>query len=609
MKCDVGQNSSAASAECLYCAEGYYRQHTNSPAADCRPCSAVRGVSCGIDTTLATLQLAYAHWRHANATTQTWHCKVEGSWSPCQGGAFSGAEGDGYCAEGYRGPRCELCEGLAYSRYFDQLDARCRDCGDLTVRTAPALAVAIILIATYFFINTEAHRSTGSTVSAKLFRAVLGAQAIWRGAGMRYKAKVLVGLYQCLSAVPSAFNVLPPQGLEEYSRWMDLIEVPSELENIFVPAACLGNYRTRIFLGSLWPVGLVGLVSIASVAWELLQHHRQADGHTARSVRTVCAIGLQRVLPLTLGLTFLVVPSTSMRIFRSFHCETFEYDQETSRRYLYADLTLSCDSDEYEATQSTAFAMLALWPVGIPVLYAALLWASRDALRTGVPTSLSRATAFLSGDYDAANFWWEPLEMCRKLTLTGWVLLIRGEAEQARVITALFVSIGFFGLNLRFRPLKESAPRILKQSGVISNGAACGVSVLTVCVSLPPFHHLQSRQRIADDIVAPGPHPRVHVRPGDQDLRAVPRCLPQLWVWRFCKRLLPVFHLLRLLHAPFSANHRSLRHCLPDPHAEQAAPASPSWRALCRVAIVDKRGLPAPSRARIVTILPPVPLA
>jgi len=61
-----------------------------------------------------------------------------------------------------------------------------------------------------------------------------------------------------------------------------------------------------------------------------------------------------------------VVPSTSMRIFRSFNCETFEYDQETSRRYLYADLTLSCDSDEYEATQSTAFAMLALWPVGIP---------------------------------------------------------------------------------------------------------------------------------------------------------------------------------------------------------------------------------------------------
>ena len=34
---------------------------------------------------------------------------------------------------------------------------------------------------------------------------------------MRYKVKVLVGFYQCLSAVPSVFNVVPPVGLEEYT--------------------------------------------------------------------------------------------------------------------------------------------------------------------------------------------------------------------------------------------------------------------------------------------------------------------------------------------------------------------------------------------------------
>jgi hypothetical protein len=49
--------------------------------------------------------------------------------------------------------------------------------------------------------------------------------------------------------------------------------------------------------------------------------------------------------------------------------------------------------------------------------------------------------------------------MCRKLALTGWVLLIGGEAEQARVIVALFVSILFFGLNLRLRPLRQCAAR------------------------------------------------------------------------------------------------------------------------------------------------------
>jgi|EP00966_Prymnesium_polylepis_P248127 hypothetical protein len=60
--------------------------------------------------------------------------------------------------------------------------------------------------------------------------------------------------------------------------------------------------------------------------------------------------------------------------------------------------------------------------------------------------------------------WWEPLEMCRKLALTGWVLLIRRDAEQARVIVALLISVIFYGLNLRFRPQRRCAVAgILKQ--------------------------------------------------------------------------------------------------------------------------------------------------
>eukprot|EP00966_Prymnesium_polylepis_P109101 2524677-Prymnesium_polylepis.1 len=56
-------------------------------------------------------------------------------------------------------------------------------------------------------------------------------------------------------------------------------------------------------------------------------------------------------------------------------CETLETRESSSRRrsrrhvaacylHLYADLTLSCDSDEYEDTKVTAFSMLAVWPVG-----------------------------------------------------------------------------------------------------------------------------------------------------------------------------------------------------------------------------------------------------
>ena len=47
--------------------------------------------------------------------------------------------------------------------------------------------------------------------------------------------------------------------------------------------------------------------------------------------------------------------------------------------------------------------------------------------------------------------------MCRKLTLTGWVLMISEQAEQARVLVALLVSIAFFGLQLSVKPLRRCA--------------------------------------------------------------------------------------------------------------------------------------------------------
>jgi len=277
---------------------------------------------------------------------------------------------------------------------------------------------------------------------------------------MRYKLKTFIGFYQCIAAVPSVFKMVPPLGLEEFTRWINLVELPAELENVFVTSACLGDYRTRVWLGSAWPIAFIILFAVGFTVWESLLYCRKGNG-VPRNPLDIVRGALQRVLPLTLGVTFLLVPGTSTRIFKSFLCETFEFGGGEVRRYLYADLTLRCESEEHEATRGTAFLMLAVWPVGIPLLYAWLLWLSRRAIHNRVPTPLSRATAFLWGDYEVSIFWWEPLEMCRKLTMTGWVLMVKEDAEHARVLVALLVSIVFLVLELVVNPLKRMDNRIL----------------------------------------------------------------------------------------------------------------------------------------------------
>jgi hypothetical protein len=122
----------------------------------------------------------------------------------------------------------------------------------------------------------------------------------------------------------------------------------------------------------------------------------------------------------------------------------------------------------------------------VPLLYALLLWRSADAIRTGRHTHLSRATSFLSSDYSSFAFWWEPLEMCRKLLLSqscrsisrpqlatctakathvlhtfdlllaaGWLVLIDDRSEHARILVALLASIFFLSLRLTIRPLRR----------------------------------------------------------------------------------------------------------------------------------------------------------
>ena len=77
---------------------------------------------------------------------------------------------------------------------------------------------------------------------------------IWRKAGLRFKLKAFCGLYQCISAIPSVYNVTVPPGLEEYTKWMNLLEFPADFGvDIIVPAACFGSYSRCALLDHVPP--------------------------------------------------------------------------------------------------------------------------------------------------------------------------------------------------------------------------------------------------------------------------------------------------------------------------------------------------------------------
>jgi len=467
-RCALGQSSVSGADRCAICAEHYLRPAATSPVLACTPCSELHGVVCGVNTTTATLNLTRGYWRHSASTRETHACAYRGGWTPCRGGGDVGVDGDGYCAPGYRGPRCAVCGDAGYSMYFDKADARCYDCGDVASRSAPLVCILLFCVCSvlgggWFMFQYEGRfrAMDGMIKRVRRFRS------LWQSAGMRCKLKMMVGLFQCISAVPTVFNVNTPPGLEDFTRWLDIIEFPSDFGiQTFIPPTCFGTYRRRLLIGALWPIALMLLVAAGFICLEL-SREKWKKRHVLdlqRGSYSVALIGLQRSVPFVLVVTFLLVPSTATLIFKTFLCDRFQYDADDTRRYMHDDLSISCDSEEYTETYSVAIGMIALWPIGVPVFYAVLLWASRDALLTDTPTPLSRATAFLSGDYDAAAFWWEPIEMLRKLTLTGAVVLISEEFEQARVLVAILVSVMFLALRLTIKPFQRTEDAALMAS-------------------------------------------------------------------------------------------------------------------------------------------------
>ena len=359
---------------------------------------------------------------------------------------------------------CELCapNSDGTERYFDDIDARCHDCGDVGVRLAVVIVVVVLLIVAMLVAALVLEGEGSQGASSGFAKFLIDARRIWRMARMRHKTKVGIGFYQCLAAVPGVFNLTTPVGLEHYAKWLDVLEVPVDIDEMVVPGSCLGNYQSRLWFGSMWPIVLVAFFAVFFVGNEFrLQRSRGAvDEEGAQGVGAVILAGLQRCLPLALTVSFVVVPSASTRLFQTFRCDSFEYDAAGEvREYLHNDYALNCQSDEYDATRGTAIFLLIIWPVGVPLLYAALLWASRAALLKGMRTTLSDATHFLSGDYKSTVFWWEPVEMCRKLLLTGWLLLVDSTAEQTRVVVAILLTVFFLNIRLAVKPLAKCVAR------------------------------------------------------------------------------------------------------------------------------------------------------
>ena len=215
---------------------------------------------------------------------------------------------------------------------------------------------------------------------------------------------------------------------------------------------------SKLLIFSFSPLIVIVVIFLVCIVRCMLLHVLRQQKGIPDLFRAVLRDGV----PLAILILFVLIPSISAQIFEAFVCDEYLDDSTgpspTFQSYLQASPGQKCGDDpEYEKITSVANFLVLVWPVGMPCLFSVLLLFTRKTIVQHRVTPLSRATAFLYKEYEIPFFWWEPLEMVRKLILTGFVLIIPPRMAFVRLIVAEITCITSLMLISAFKPYVDDS--------------------------------------------------------------------------------------------------------------------------------------------------------
>jgi hypothetical protein len=273
------------------------------------------------------------------------------------------------------------------------------------------------------------------------------------------KFKITVSFMQIFMAVSDVYMVEVPSNL---ATWMAHFEWMRF--NIFeiYPATCFGKYENNLHAVALFPLAVIAVTALVVFAWKLFSKHT-SDGEADSS-----SAGEAALYP-TLLLLFCFAPGVARSTFMSWSCDTIRYSSNETHLYLFADHSVRCSdhndggfvSSEHDGITTVSWIYVILWPLGVEVLFIALLYLARHEITTGRHGVLEGATSVLHREYKRTVFWWEAMELFRRTLLTGLLLLIPNTHTVLRLLTATFICIIFSNVLCIAQPYRRDENNIL----------------------------------------------------------------------------------------------------------------------------------------------------
>jgi hypothetical protein len=375
--------------------------------------------------------------------------------------------------------------------------------------------------------------------------SLLGTVGVWFKKEIRdlkVQLKILITTFQICSTIPIAMTVtFPPQ----FARYLNALSVFNLNVMSVVPVNCANsgkyNFIDKLIMLTLAPIGLSLLIlvlCIVEVTYRSMKLRRKMTaaattaGSTADPATTAATISeadetlrskiKTRYLTMFFFLTYLVLPFISTTIFRTFLCTNADPNDEDSNpndRFLTADMRISCHSPYYKRGVAYAAVMIVVYVLGIPSMYAFLLYRSRHEIatrfdplkdehqpveqteehgkavgdveqaasesktedkvmvvqdpqnpenqlrkRTDHAARQALTISFLYDAYEPQYWYWEVVETTRRLMLTA-VLSVCGAGTSGQALFALLLALMYIKLYGHFAPYLKINDDIVAETG------------------------------------------------------------------------------------------------------------------------------------------------
>lgn len=213
------------------------------------------------------------------------------------------------------------------------------------------------------------------------------------------------------------------------------------------------DFHDRLLVSTIGPI--VGLMLLTCTYACALQIH-QGSSQNLQSV-------WNKHVSMVLLLTFFVYSNVSAILFKAFACE-----QLGESIYLRSDYRIECDSPKHQAFKIYAGFMIVLYTVGIPTLYAGLLFRDRHLLKKDEAdredTPRVTSTSGLWKPYRPSVFYYEVFECGRRVLLAGVVVFIYPDTA-AQIAVTLMIAFAFVIVSEVLSPYSSKWDRWVNRMG------------------------------------------------------------------------------------------------------------------------------------------------